>query len=201
MLRRFLSVIALVFLLSTSVSFGHIEILFSPDDKPTEKLVTLLDDAKKEILVAIYMLTEPRIVKAIINAKKRGVLVEVITDKISTESSYGKANMLSQNTIDVFVYEPLKNNKRNDTPGIMHNKFAVIDNQVWTGSFNWTFSANWKNQENVMITDDKKAVARYKEHFIKLKTRCLPYEKTPVTNQEQTQLMKFLNLLREKLGR
>jgi phosphatidylserine/phosphatidylglycerophosphate/cardiolipin synthase-like enzyme len=204
--RRFLSIIAIIFLLSTSISFGSIEVLFSPDDKPTEKLVTMLDDAKKKVLVAIYMLTEPRIVKAIVNAKKRGLFVEVVTDKISTEGSYGKANILAQNSIDVFVYKPIpkhssKSNKVWDNPGIMHNKFAIIDNQVWTGSFNWTFSANWKNQENIIITDDKKTVDRYKEHFVKLKTRCAPYEKTPITNKEQTQLMKFLNLLKEKLGR
>lgn len=41
---------------------------------------------------------------------------------------------------------------------IMHNKYAIIDKTVWTGSFNWTVSANNKNYENVIIISEEKGV-------------------------------------------
>ena len=30
----------------------------------------------------------------------------------------------------------------------MHNKFVLLDNQIWTGSYNWTVSAKKRNKEN-----------------------------------------------------
>ena len=37
--------------------------------------------------------------------------------------------------------------------GLMHHKFALIDNQILlNGSFNWTERAVWENCENLVIT-------------------------------------------------
>ena len=37
----------------------------------------------------------------------------------------------------------------------MHNKFAVIDDEiVLTGSFNWTSAAANNNQENLVVVDN-----------------------------------------------
>ena len=52
---------------------------------------------------------------------------------------------------------------------IMHNKYAIIDDLVWTGSFNFTVNANRNNQENVLITSNKKALASFLENFKNLK--------------------------------
>ena len=51
----------------------------------------------------------------------------------------------------------------------MHNKFAIIDNRILlTGSYNWTFSANHRNDENLMVIDDPDVIARYQNYFEKL---------------------------------
>ena len=51
----------------------------------------------------------------------------------------------------------------------MHNKFAIIDNRILlTGSYNWTFSANHRNDENLMVIDDPEIIARYQNQFEKL---------------------------------
>ena len=56
----------------------------------------------------------------------------------------------------------------------MHHKFAIFDETtLWTGSFNWTVSANTNNCENVIITDDREACRSYQAQFNQLlKTRC-----------------------------
>ena len=51
----------------------------------------------------------------------------------------------------------------------MHNKFAIIDNRLLlTGSYNWTFSANHRNDENLMVIDDPDTIAQFQNYFEKL---------------------------------
>jgi phosphatidylserine/phosphatidylglycerophosphate/cardiolipin synthase-like enzyme len=51
----------------------------------------------------------------------------------------------------------------------MHHKFAIIDNRLLlTGSYNWTFAANNKNEENLMVIDDPEIIIRYQNQFEKL---------------------------------
>jgi phosphatidylserine/phosphatidylglycerophosphate/cardiolipin synthase-like enzyme len=46
-----------------------------------------------------------------------------------------------------------------DEENPMHNKFCIIDNQVLiNGSYNWTYYAESKNRENVLIIKDEKDV-------------------------------------------
>jgi len=51
-------------------------------------------------------------------------------------------------------------------PGLMHNKFAVIDDQVvLTGSFNWTITAERKNAENLLVITDPDLAQKYTKQF------------------------------------
>ena len=119
------------------------KVYFSPDDKPTIQLINNIKKAKTRIYAAIYLITDKKIAQALINAKQiQGVDVQIITDQFSLETPYEKINLLKQNNIDVFVFKGKQQNA-----AIMHDKFAIFDKQVWTGSFNWTISANKRNQE------------------------------------------------------
>jgi phosphatidylserine/phosphatidylglycerophosphate/cardiolipin synthase-like enzyme len=54
---------------------------------------------------------------------------------------------------------------------IMHNKFAIIDNRVLlNGSYNWTFAANNKNEENLMVIDDPEIIEIFQNQFVNLWT-------------------------------
>jgi phosphatidylserine/phosphatidylglycerophosphate/cardiolipin synthase-like enzyme len=166
--------------ITTHSLYAHSEVLFSPDDHPTTRLTQLLDRAKNRIHAAIYMITDKNISGALINAKRRGVDVQLIIDPINMEGSYGKGIELKKNNIDLYVFAPSKkNHKKKMFHGpIMHNKFALIDNQLWTGSFNWTKSANKQNQENVIITDDAGVCQKFEDHFQRIKGRCKHYGTT-----------------------
>ncbi len=56
----------------------------------------------------------------------------------------------------------------------MHHKFVLFEKNIldksllWTGSFNFTKSANSKNQENVLIVDDAYLIQLYSNHFTRL---------------------------------
>jgi phosphatidylserine/phosphatidylglycerophosphate/cardiolipin synthase-like enzyme len=62
---------------------------------------------------------------------------------------------------------------------IMHNKFAIIDNRILlTGSYNWTFSANHRNDENLMVIDDPEIIDIFQNQFINLWTNKYSLERT-----------------------
>jgi phosphatidylserine/phosphatidylglycerophosphate/cardiolipin synthase-like enzyme len=51
----------------------------------------------------------------------------------------------------------------------MHHKFGIIDSRiVFTGSFNWTYTATKHNQENLLITTNVDIVGQYSEQFEEL---------------------------------
>ena len=61
----------------------------------------------------------------------------------------------------------------------MHNKFAVIDNRILlTGSYNWTFSANNRNDENLMVIDDPEIIEIFQNQFVNLWTNKYSLERT-----------------------
>src|SRR5437764_1470796 len=60
---------------------ANIETYYAPEHLPGDHLIALYDHARRYIYVAVYGLTFPPIVKALIEAKKRGVDVRVITDR------------------------------------------------------------------------------------------------------------------------
>lgn len=168
--------------------FCQTEVLFSPTDKPTKRLLELIRTSKKRIHAAVYMITDKTIADALIEAKvKRGVDVQIITDKITYESSFGKGKRLLEQGIPLFIYNnpPPKGNRFFNNSPIMHHKFALFDETIlWTGSFNWTASANRSNQENVVITDDKGVYARFQDCFEQLKTLCQNRSCRVIQNQE-----------------
>lgn len=148
--------------------------LFSPDDNLQEILVQLIDREKEYILIAIFSFTDSIIANALVEAKKRGVQVEIVTDISCTRDKFSKIDFLKENGIKVYVYNP-----RNVTilNNIMHNKFVLfgknIENKplLWTGSFNFTKSAQLNNQENILILDELSLIERYRKQFAILKER------------------------------
>lgn len=58
-----------------------VEILTTPDLKTLDRFVSLIESAKCEVDVEVYILTEKRIIKALQEATARGVTARVILEK------------------------------------------------------------------------------------------------------------------------
>jgi phosphatidylserine/phosphatidylglycerophosphate/cardiolipin synthase-like enzyme len=116
---------------------------FSPNGGCTQAVVDALNAAKKTILVQAYSFTSVPIAKALADAKHRGVDVRVILDKSQRTERYSGATYLVNEGIPTFIDASHK---------IAHNKVMVIDDQeVITGSFNFTKAAESGNAENVLL--------------------------------------------------
>lgn len=53
----------------------------TPDLKLLDEITQKIDQAQKRVYVEVYIFTEKRIKKALINAKKRGIDVKVVLEK------------------------------------------------------------------------------------------------------------------------
>jgi phosphatidylserine/phosphatidylglycerophosphate/cardiolipin synthase-like enzyme len=161
---------------------AHYQVLFSPEDKIAEELISLIETEKKSIKAAVYCLMHRGIAKALIDAHQRGVKVEVIVDPYSVKSRSPVKKMGAAN-LAVFVWDPPLSFK--ETKGskkvkqrrpLMNDKFCVLgEGRVWTGSFNFTFEATHSNRENVVVLESDSLAARYLAEFERLKKAgCIP---------------------------
>jgi phosphatidylserine/phosphatidylglycerophosphate/cardiolipin synthase-like enzyme len=170
--------------------------LFSPQDKPTNTLISFIQSAKKSIHAAVYCLTDKKIAQALIDAHARGVDVKLVLDPMSADR-FGKAEMLAVGGVTVFIMDHNGADKKAVGPDpvgpfskiheaergfnfdpIMHNKYALFDEKtLWTGSFNWTNSANTKNWENALVIDTPSLVRSYQTNFLSLCSNpcCKPF--------------------------
>lgn len=151
--------------------------LFSPSDSVLEILKYLIDHEKTSIRMAAFMLTDYEIIKSLISARARGLDVEIVFDpKAVKHYNNKKIRLLKSKGAKIFVYRPVSKDPscqsiEENMSNIMHHKFIVFGNNIfgknilWTGSFNFTYSAHKCNQENVLITEDTDLVSRYAKQF------------------------------------
>ena len=108
-------------------------IYFSPKGSCTDANIKELDKAQTSVLVQAYSFTSTPIAKALLNAQKRGVKVEVILDKSQKKEKYSSADFLANSGIPT---------KIDSAHAIAHNKIIIVDEEtVITGSFNFTRAA------------------------------------------------------------
>jgi len=170
---------------------GIRKVLFSPDDNVLEVLIQLIKKEKSSIRMAAFLMTEYNIVKAIFEARAKGVSVIIVFDPKNIHSRYANlVRSLSSRGVEIYVYNPVLNNAASNYPShlsnIMHNKFIIFGDNIfersliWTGSFNFTYSAHKVNQENVIILDDKDIIKRYCDRFDHIREKlCYRYQIKP----------------------
>lgn len=139
------------------------QVCFTPGENCTQKIVNVINNATRSILVQAYSFTSDPIATALIEAKDRGVDVRIILDKSQIgKNSYSSSQNLINSHIPVWI---------DYKPAIAHNKVIVIDgSEVITGSFNFTKAAQQKNAENLLIVNDQKLAQLYEHNWdIRLK--------------------------------
>ncbi len=139
---------------------AEIEVYYAPEDLPGERLATLYGKARRYVYVAIYGITYPPIVKALVAAKKRGVDVRVITDREKLNDPKQRAAVETLSLAGI----PIKVNRHEN---LMHLKQAVMDDEINTsGSMNQTGSGNRYNDERLDVFTDPVTSAKARDKFL-----------------------------------
>lgn len=146
-----------------------IDVLFSPRGGCTDRIIEEIDKATKMIHVQAYSFTSAPIAKAILEAKKRGVICQVILDQSQETQNYSELDFFFNQGIPTWI---------DDRHAITHSKIIVIDRKtVITGSFNFTTAAEERNAENLLvISGDEELAKEYLRNFVKHRNHSRKYE-------------------------
>jgi phosphatidylserine/phosphatidylglycerophosphate/cardiolipin synthase-like enzyme len=129
---------------SVTVDGIRVETYFSPDDGVAAHLVELLQGAQESIHFLAFSFTSDEIGQVMRDRAGAGVTVSGVMDDSQVKSNQGTE-------FDAFVQAGL-DVRRDGNPGLMHHKVIIIDRSiVITGSYNFTASAESRNDENLVI--------------------------------------------------
>jgi len=122
-------------------------------------LIEKIDSAKTSIDLAVYEFDLENVARALISAHKRGVEVRVVYDD---EFSDPDPQMKELRRAGI-------NTVPDERSAFMHNKFFIFDNAcIWTGSFNISVNAAYRNNENAFYFCSDKAAQNYTTEFEEL---------------------------------
>ena len=145
----------------------RLEVLFSPDDGVAARLETLLREAEESISFLAYSFTSNELGAALIERAAAGVTVTGVMDADQVVSNLGtEYDPFRQAGLDV---------RLDGGAGLMHHKVIVIDRSiVVTGSYNFTASAEERNDENVVILFSPELAAIYLDQFAQIYAQAQP---------------------------
>lgn len=116
-------------------------------------LLYLINSAQSTISIAIYNMNDPEITSALKEKKSEGINVRIITE--GKNYLINRDSFFNVNT----VADPING-------GLMHEKFAVIDDKwVWISSANFTISSMYKDLNNALIFNSKLLAHVFNEEF------------------------------------
>jgi len=129
---------------------------FCPEDNCKEKIIEELSTAKKSIHFLTFTFTDKEIANILIEKNKNGLKVTGLMEKFQNHD-YSVYDDLIYGDVNVTLYSK---------EGIQHNKIFIIDGErVVTGSYNPTKAANEKNDENIVIIQQRDIVEKYESYF------------------------------------
>ncbi|MDD3975961.1 MAG: phospholipase D-like domain-containing protein [Candidatus ainarchaeum sp.] len=132
------------------------EVYFCPEDNCEVELINLINSSKESIDCAIYDISLDAVSSSLIDKKKEGLEVRIVTDYLRSSTKTSKIGDLKANNIFV-ISNP-------SSSSYMHNKFCVFDNKkIFIGSMNFTLNGVYKNNNNILILEDKELALFFKK--------------------------------------
>lgn len=133
------------------------EIYFAPDDRPLDRLVELVRGAESQIDFLAFAFTSPDLAEAMLAQDASGVRVRGVIESGQAENLGSQWPALRDAGLDVHLDGNLDN---------MHHKVIVIDRSIVVfGSYNLSRSAEFFNDENLVVVHEPAVAARFLEEF------------------------------------
>ena len=153
------------------------DVAFSPDGGAEALVLKTIGSARTSIRLAAYSFTSPPVVRALLDAKRRGVDVAVVVD-YKNNLSESRSNA-PREALNLLVNAGIPT-RTVSAYAIHHDKYIVVDGlHVETGSFNFSTAAARRNSENVIVVWNNPAVARqYIAHWQSRWAQGQPYRST-----------------------
>ncbi len=138
----------------------EVECYFAPEDSVQAEIISEIDAAQKRLHVMAFAFTSRPIAEAMARRMAEGVKVRAIFESRSAGSRYSQDDYLARQGAEI----ELDTNEYT-----MHHKVIIVDSDtVVTGSYNFSKSAEKRNDENVLILHDPTIARRYLDEFDRL---------------------------------
>ncbi|MFN2235352.1 MAG: phospholipase D-like domain-containing protein [Anaerolineales bacterium] len=135
-----------------------VETSFSPDDGTADQIIQAIQSAEESINFLAFSFTSDSIAEALLGRAADGVTVTGVFEESQYNSNIGTEydNLLVAG-MDV---------RLDGNPNNMHHKVFIIDGDtVITGSYNFSQSAEERNDENTLIIHDPEVAVFYLAEF------------------------------------
>jgi phosphatidylserine/phosphatidylglycerophosphate/cardiolipin synthase-like enzyme len=145
----------------------QVEVFFSPDDGVADRLAELIRSARESVHFLAYSFTSDELASALLEAAAAGLEVSGVMDaEQSLSNQGGEYARFLQSGLDV---------RLDGSPGLMHHKVLIIDRSiVVTGSYNFTASAEQRNDENLVILHSPAVALTFLAEFEQLYLQASP---------------------------
>ncbi len=133
---------------------------FSPEENCFDMILKELSTAKRSVKIAMFAFSDNRIAHYLKILSSKGVNIKIIADREWNISSiYSDVEEMSRYTDMRF----------DGCQALLHEKFVIIDDRLLlTGSYNYTASAQSRNDEFLIKTSDIYLLERFISHFDRL---------------------------------
>ena len=137
--------------------FCTFRVLFSPRQDCEIEFVTMIENAKKSVLISCFGITNKKIADAIIDAQSRGCKVLVCADKTQSAGTSSLRDYLIKSGIEYVTKKAVV---------LEHNKCVTVDgiNSI-IGSWNFSNSAQ-KQDNSIVVFENEPEVAKIVEEDI-----------------------------------
>ena len=153
---------------AATTAAAPIELYWSPHGGAAVAIATEINAAKKSIDVAMFSLAELHITAALEAAHARGVTLRIFVTPSQQSDKQSTCPKLRKSGIMI---------RTDRAHPLMHNKYAVIDNQVTiTGSMNWSASGDRKNAENTIIIRDPEIAKQFTDNWNSHWAHCTAFQ-------------------------
>jgi phosphatidylserine/phosphatidylglycerophosphate/cardiolipin synthase-like enzyme len=136
----------------------RVDTYFSPDDGVANQIATLLSAAQDSIYFLAYSFTSNDLGDIVRAKAEAGLDVHGVMDEEQIDSNQGtEFDPFRQADLDVLI---------DGIPGLMHHKVFVIDGKIVVlGSYNFSQSAETRNDENIVVVYNEDIAEQYLSEF------------------------------------
>lgn len=136
-------------------------------NSPFMVFVEMLRSAKRKIDICVYIFNQQNLAILLKILHELNIKIRVFTNS-RFDSHTKKVNQVLLRLIDAGI-EVRFNEETRIFEGLMHHKFAVVDDEIVAhGSLNWTNAAFRKNAESMTISWQPNTVKGYADEFSKI---------------------------------
>lgn len=131
--------------------------------------------SRQNLMIAIQEIDHPAIAEAIIEARLRGVTIDLVieqsyllnTKRPKTVADAHQAVGAREINRQIFsaILRSTTDVKVDFNPDIFHQKFMILGNSVLTGSTNFTTTGVTKNLNHVVVIDDAEVANAFKREY------------------------------------